>query len=497
MAGRSIAGRSLGGGTWLGLAKLWFLIAGYGLNVALTHLIAESTYGQYQTVARAVAVPNMVIIYTVMFSVSRPLAAEFDQGLPNYAAIRRRGLRLALVLGSLAAGAMMLAAPALASWWHDEALVAPLRVVGPISLIYALYAVNIGTLNAQRQFSRQAALDVTMATLKAGFMAAAAALAWGLTYVVAGFTSAATCALLLSVVLVLRARPRDARAGSRAPPMAGFAAALIVFTTMINLLQSSDLLILSSYSDTEALKQHTGYYSSAQLVAWVPYSLMNAVALVAFPFVASLVAGDELSSEARDYAGSVATAACSLLALMSAVAAAAATEVQALLFPSAYTAAAGHLELLVFGYSGYSFANTIAWMSNSAGRHRAALAMVALPLLTSIGLAFGLCPSMHAHGASLAVASAGGVAVLAGFVGLRVVFGVRPPWLHLAKIAAALAATLLLGRMFEVPTAGLVGKLWILAKLVALTLTFLGVSVLTRALSLEQVQKLRQMRAED
>lgn len=489
MASKGIAGKSVGGGAWLGLAKLWFLVAGYGLNVALTHLIAEGTFGQYQTVARAVAVPNMVIIYTVMFAVSRPLSGEFEQGVPNYAAIRKHGLRLAGLLGAAATGTMLLAAPMLADWWHDKSLTTPLRVVAPISLVYALYAVNVGTLNALRKFKFQATLDITMATLKTGFMAAAAAMALGLTWIVAGFTTAATCVLTLSLLLVARARPAP-KPTTGAPPIAGFAAALILFTLMLNLLQSADLLILQSSSTTPELKAQTGYYSSAQLIAWVPYSLMAAVALVAFPFVASITeSGDE--AKTKKYVAAVAMTAFTLLAFMSSVAASAASEVQSLLFPSAYSAAAEHLRLLVFGFSGYSFANTVAWMCNSAGHKRAALMIVAVPLLTAVPLALALCPGQHAHGAAIAVSIAGAAATVAGLTGLLNVFGVPPPLGHIAKLVAAVAAVYIVGTVVPVPTAGLVGKLAIVGKLGLLAVTFIGVAFATKALTVAQLRQLR------
>jgi O-antigen/teichoic acid export membrane protein len=240
------AGRkSLGGGAWLGLAKLWFLVAGYGLNVALTHLVVESTYGQYQTIARAVAVPNMVIIYTIMFATSRPLSEQLEDGCPAYDAIRRKGFRLALGLGALSTAITLGLAPALAAWWDDSTLVGPVCVVAPISLVYALYAVNVGTLNGTRRFSRQAALDITMATLKAVLMAGAAVLALGLDAIVGGFTLAAVAALALSFVLVAQGRP-PGQAGTPAPAMVGFAASLVLFTAALNLLQSVDLMVLSS-----------------------------------------------------------------------------------------------------------------------------------------------------------------------------------------------------------------------------------------------------------
>lgn len=488
-----LAGRkSLGGGAWLGLAKLWFLVAGYALNVALTHLVTESIYGQYQTVARAVAVPNMVIIYTIMFATSRPLSEQLDDGCPAYVAIRRKAFRLALALGLLATAVTLALAPLLAGWWDDDTLVAPLCVVAPISLVYALYAVNVGTLNGTRRFSRQAALDVTMATLKAVLMSAAAVLALGLPAIVGGFTLAAAAALALSFVLVGRGRAGDT--GAAAPSMTGFAAALVLFTAALNLLQSVDLMVLSSASETAARKDAVGYYSSAQLIALVPYSLMNAAALVAFPFVASLAGrgqageGDE---RARSYIRATGATTLTLLALMSAIVAAAAPEVQRLLFPGAYATAASHLRLLVLGYSGYSFANTVAWICNSAGNRRAALVLVGVPLGTVVPLLLLLCPERHADGAALAVATAGSLAVVGALGVLHVVFRAAVPWAHLAKLALAVGVVLGLGHVLVVPTAGLVGKLAILGKLLGLGVAFVGVVLATRAVTVAQLRQLR------
>jgi PST family polysaccharide transporter len=481
--------KSLGGGAWLGLAKLWFLVAGYALNVALTHLVVESIYGQYQTVARAVAVPNMVIIYTIMFAVSRPLSEQLDDGCPAYVAIRGKGFRLALGLGALATTLTLALAPVLAAWWDDPSLVAPLVVVAPISLVYALYAVNVGTLNGTRRFSGQATLDITMATLKAVLMAGAALLALGLPAIVGGFTLAAVAALGLSFVLVGRGQP-PREAGAPAPAMAGFAASLVLFTAALHLLPSVDLLVLSSASETAARKDAVGYYSSAQLVALVPYSLMNAAALVAFPFVASL-AGRGHDEHARGYVRATAMVTLTLLALMSVTLAAAAPEVQRLLFPGAYASAASHLRLLVLGYSGYSFANTVAWVCNSAGNRRAALALVGLPLCTVVPLALVLCPERHAEGAAIAVATAGAVAVVGALVVLRVAFGVRVPWAHLCKLALAVGVVLGLGHALPVPTAGLLGKLAILGKVLALGVAFAAVVMATRAVTVAQLRGLR------
>jgi len=93
---------SLGtGGTLLGVAKLYFLVASYATVLALTRFLDPATFGSYSAVGRLIAVPNMVIIYTLMFSVSRPMAAEYGAGNPSYDGIRKRGFRMALTLGGL------------------------------------------------------------------------------------------------------------------------------------------------------------------------------------------------------------------------------------------------------------------------------------------------------------------------------------------------------------------------------------------------------------
>ena len=111
-----------GDGMWLGDAKLWFLVSSYAITISLTHLLPAATYGSYYSVARLIAVPNMVIIYTLLFSVSRPLAAQFDHGCPDYASLRARGIRLALVLGGPTALVFFLGAPLLARMLSEPSL---------------------------------------------------------------------------------------------------------------------------------------------------------------------------------------------------------------------------------------------------------------------------------------------------------------------------------------------------------------------------------------
>jgi len=479
---------------WLGGAKLWFLVTSYAITISLTHLLPADEYGSYYSISRLIAVPNMVIIFTVLFSVSRPLAAQYDLGCPDYSTLRARGIRLALVLGGPTMLVLLLAAPLLAQHVLAEPELAnPLRVVAPISLVYALYAVNLGTLNAVRRFRRQALLDIFMAGSKAALIIAAAAAGLGLPATVAGFTLASILAFLLSRAMITGTgvAPTPTGPSQVAGSMASFAGQLIVFTAVTNLLQSVDVLLLKSFADTPLRDTEVGYYASAQQIALVPYSLMAAVSLLAFPLIAAIDQQRE-PERVRQYVSQTAKLTLVLLAFTSAIGSACSREVQALLFPSAYGEAADQLRLMVWGFSGYSFAVTIAWILNSAKRPRVAIALVAVPLATVAVGGYLVIPTMFTGGAAWAVAGAGLLAAIAAGIALVRVFDAGVPLVQLARIGACIGAVELLAWGWPtMATSGLVGKLLIVTKLGVLAMTFVGVALVVRATTVAEIKGLR------
>lgn len=474
------------GGPLLAFAKLFFLVAAYATTLVLTRLIDPAELGRYNVVARLIAVPNMVIIQTLLFAVSRPMAAELDEGTPRYDALRRRGLKIAALFGGCVCASFVLGAPVFADQLGDESLTGAIQAVAPISLFYAFYAINIGTLNATRRFTWQAACDIFMATTKAGLIITFAAMGLGLAMVLGGFTVASVSALLLSVVLVRAKRPRKLAAQlAEAPPMAAFAIILVVFTGATNLLQSIDVFVLKSFASSQAQQDAVGFYSSAQLVALVPLSLMNAVSLTMFPLIATLSASED-RDKVRRYVSETMKVTVLLLALMASVGGAAATEIQALLFPQAYGQAAGDLRLLVWGYSGYSVAITTAWILNSSGRSRMAIGLV-VAVLAVVGIAARLwVPGEFDLGAARAVAVAGAGGLFLSLVALRRAFGSSLPLLWSIKVAIAVSAVVGIGGLWAPE-----GKVMILAKLVVLTLSFGVVIAGTRAVTVREIRELR------
>ncbi len=480
--------RGLGtGGISIGFAKLFFLIAGYTVSIYLTRLVSPATYGDYNVLSQLITIPNMVLIQTLLFAVSRPMSAEYPTGLPSYDGLRRRGFRVALVAGGLVAAILFFGAGPIALFFLDDpALAEPLRIVAPIPLIYAVYAVNVGTLNAIRRFQLQATLDIVMAASKAALIIGAAALGYGLAHILGGFTLASLLVLALSIVFVIISRPADSGGGAGPlPRMASFAAVLAVFTAGVNLLQGFDLFVLKNLATTPAMEDAVGFYSSAALIARVPYSMMNAVSLVMFPLIATLHAARD-EAEISRHVGGTARISALLLAFMSSVCASAAPEVQRLLFPAAYASAADELRLLVWGLSGYSLTITAAWIFNSAHRSRAAIALVAVPLLAVAGLSLTLAPLYFTTGTAISVAVAGGLAAIVSLLALTRVFKARVSPLFLAKLAVAALVVEVVARLWS-PA----GKLGILAKLAALAIVFLTVVVATRAVQPAELRALR------
>ena len=488
MASPPARARGLGtGGISIGFAKLFFLIAGYTVSIYLTRLVSPATYGDYNVLSQLITIPNMVLIQTLLFAVSRPMSAEYPTGLPSYDGLRRRGFRVALIAGGLVAAILFFGAGPIALFFLDDpALAEPLRIVAPIPLIYAVYAVNVGTLNAIRRFQLQATLDIVMAASKAAMIIGAAALGYGLAQILGGFTLASLLVLALSIVFVIISRPADSGGGAGPlPRMASFAAVLAVFTAGVNLLQGFDLFVLKNLATTPAMEDAVGFYSSAALIARVPYSMMNAVSLVMFPLIATLHAARD-EAEISRHVGGTARISALLLAFMSSVGASAAPEVQRLLFPAAYASAADELRLLVWGLSGYSLTITAAWIFNSAHRSRAAIALVAVPLLAVAGLSLTLAPVYFTTGTAISVAVAGGLAAIVSLLALTRVFKARVSPLFLAKLAVAAVAVEAVARLWS-PA----GKLGILAKLAALALVFITVVVATRAVQPAELRALR------
>ena len=140
-------------------AKLYFIAAGYAVQLALPRLLGgPEQFGLYSSAMSLVSIVTNVLIAATIQTVSKRVS-EAPSEAPS---IIRQGLQLQLLVGGgLALTALFVAGP-LATHVLLDPLVAPLlRISAIVIACYALYATLVA-LNGQQLFAKQAALDMTI-----------------------------------------------------------------------------------------------------------------------------------------------------------------------------------------------------------------------------------------------------------------------------------------------------------------------------------------------
>jgi stage V sporulation protein B len=287
-----IAGR--GGIAVLG-AKVFFLVAGFVQQPLLRKAIGLGDFGGLAQAMVVATVVNNTIITAGTQGVSRAVAAapgREDEAL-------RAALKVHVPLAIGVGAAMAAAAPAYARFERAGDVLLPLLVLAGVALLYGLYAPLIGYLNGRNRFGRQAALDVTFATLRTVGL-----VGFGYAFVVrglpgvlgttVGWVTAAACI----VPLALRSTGFGRAAGGEGVVSGRAYLAILAsiagaqFCT--NLLMQTDLALLGRFlgdsgaSDASRhdIKAWLGVYKECQTFAFLPYQLLFSIMLVLFPMLA-------------------------------------------------------------------------------------------------------------------------------------------------------------------------------------------------------------------
>ena len=165
------------GTVYLTAAKLWFLATGALLPILLARILPPDRYGVYKIVTGAMTVVNALLVTGAVQSVSKFVAEDRDRS----GEVHRKAILLQGGLGIAAAILFVLAAPLLAAGFRDPGLTWLLRIAALPIATFGLYAVFMGTVNGRGQFGRQATLDFTYSTAKAGLILAFA-WKWGVSW---------------------------------------------------------------------------------------------------------------------------------------------------------------------------------------------------------------------------------------------------------------------------------------------------------------------------
>jgi O-antigen/teichoic acid export membrane protein len=482
-AGRGVA--------FIGIAKMYFIGASSILELVLPRLLGAARFGAYGIVNQAVSILNNLVVTGTIQAVSRYTTAD-----PARAdAVKASGIRMHLVIGLPIAILFAALSPAIAHFFHDPSKTPLLALSAGIFAAYAFYSVFVGSANGVRAFHKQAALDITFATLRVAAIVSAAVLGFGVWGAIGGWLAAAVAILLIAAIWVGLPRGDAWRTADKPWPMAFYLLGLALYLLTMNLFLSADQFLLKRLSaewflghgstlvDAAHLAdEQVGLYRPTQVLARLPYQLMLAVTFVVFPLVSrSTFEKDE--EKTRSYIRTTMRYSLIFSAAMGTVLAANPTALLDVPFQPAFAEAGGPaLAALALGHVAFVLFTIAGTILNGAGRTLDAIVVSAFTLALLVAGLWLAIPRVEPGREMLfacAVATAAAMtigAIASGWLLVRRFRAFVPP-LTVVRVLLAVGACMGLGRVVPVRSpiltlamAGLTGLL------------FLGILVVTREL---------------
>ena len=419
---------------------------------------------------------------------------------------KRVALRVNLIAGgSIAVGYLLLAAPLIAWWGKTPDLLPSLRLSAGVILCYALYAVFVGAANGAREFHKQAGLDITFTTLRAGLVLGFAVLFGTVLGAVGGFVLAA--AIIFAVAVgVVGIRPADKRPTTQ--ELLAFIAPVAGYLAILNALMFVDFWLLergvavaaehagaTPVAATVLANKAAGTYNAALQLARLPYQAILAVTFVLFPLVSqSAFASD--SARTRSYIEKSIRLSLIVVTACAVAVAARPDSLLAIIFPkndqgvNEYLKGAAALAPLMFAYVAFSLLSIAGTIINGAGDTLPTILIGIMTLATDaalnwLGITVALAENRDPmQAAAIASTVSFSLGLLASLLFLQKRFGASLSPRAVARVAIAAAAGIVCGRI--IPIAGKAG----IVACVAGGLVYVVVLFATGELSIRELKAL-------
>ncbi|MEI9954511.1 MAG: oligosaccharide flippase family protein [Pseudomonadota bacterium] len=491
------------GGLAVAFAKVYFIFVGLVQQIALPRLLGLDGYGALASVLSIAGITYNPVTTTSIQSVSRAVAQATPE---TEAGTIRRVFTVHAVFALLLAGGFFSLAPFIAESVGARHIVAPLRILSAVMLMYGLYTPLIGVLNGQRKFVSQAALDVLAGTLRTvGLITGAFVFArynLAVEGATVGFVGGAS--LILTAALLLVGIGKRGASSISVRTHLIFALPVLLGQVLFNLLLQADLTLLRRFASQAALAQGlpaaaadplVGAYRATQLFSFLPYQLLIAVTFILFPMLAGAARNGDRQAVAR-YVRTGVRLALLLAGLMVSVTAGLSDRLLYLVFgPEAATLGGSSLELLAIGFGGFAIFGVLTTVLNSLKHERESVIVTAVAVTLVVllcywrvrGAPFGqdllLCTA-QATAAGLFVAT-----LSAAFFVYRAAGAVAPP-LTLVRVLLGVGVATTLGRFL--PHAG---KILTPVYAVLVALAYLLILLVTRELAAADLTTLRAVTA--
>ncbi len=435
-------------------AKGYFILSSYAIQLLLPRIFGEAKeFGLYSATMSGVSILTNVLIVATIQSVSKFVSEDESRAEVTL----RQGLRIQALVGGTLALALFALAPAIAKLLLDGQLTRLVRIASVVVFAYALYAAVVGSLNGRHWFAKQARLDVTFSTLRVVGILGGAALGFGAMGAVAGFATAATTIVTISLIWIGFGKAGMPGEKIQRRRWIGFMAPIWTYQICLNGILMIDLQVLkrtateiafasavTGQAAVDLANQYVGYYRAAQTFAFVPYQLIISMTFIVFPMIsrATSIGNREAAQSTIQHAMRFSLL---LLLLVAAPTSGAAEGVMRLAYPSEYLAGAPALSILVFGVVAFALFAVAATAISGAGKPSVA-AMIAGVSLLVVVVANRILVMQAGLGDQMLQAAATGTAIgmvvallLSAWV-IRRSFGVFVPVITWARAALASVA---------------------------------------------------------
>lgn len=426
----AVAGR---GTIYISIAKVWFMVSGYGIYFALPRLLSTEQFGLYQVVISFASIVNAVVVTGTYQTISKYVSQEQHKA----DSVKLAGLKLQILVGGGISLAFFLSAPLLAWYMKDPRLLEYFRIASAITLFYSFYSVFAGYFNGQKKFLAQAGLDMTYSTLKVVFIVALAWLGYGVAGSVAGFALAAAGVLAISALV---AGKGDRKGDVKPADLFRFQAYLLLSILVINSLQKADVILVKALSPggVEAASRAAGLYGGAVNVANITYQLIISISFVIFPLVSEATFREERERTAV-YISNTVRYTLMIMAGVATIFSANAIRILRIIYPSDYQAGAAALVFLAYAAMFYGLLYVMTTIISASGRPLLTLSIAAIALAADVAMDYALIPARGIQGAAIGATIAMVVAVTLSGAYLKSKYGRVIPPLPLVRIIAASA----------------------------------------------------------
>jgi stage V sporulation protein B len=490
------------GGLAVAGAKVYFILLGLIQQILLPRVLGLDGYGALSRVLSIASITYNPVTTMSIQAVSRSVVETPEQQLPGTV---RRILSWHLLFGVVLALGFVLLSPTIAGAAGAGHVETPLRILGAVLLIYAVYTPLIGVANGQKRFVVQAGLDITSATLRTIGLVVGA---WIAKRTIDNGPIGSTIGFVASSLLVLTVAGfvigvgRNASSPLKLRAYLSLAVPLLLGQVLLNLLFQADLTLLGRFASEAALAANqplaradalVGAYRATQLFSFLPYQILIAITFILFPLLASAAQARDPEAVAR-YVRTGLRLALIIAGAMVSVTVGLAPRLLALMFGAEAAALGGRaLSLLAFGFGAFAIFGILITVLNSLKRERESLWVTLFAVVVVAALCFG-----RARGAALgeellwltAQATSAGLAAATAIAAVlvhRAAGALVSPW-TLLRTALSLGVSALAARTLFPP-----GTLLTLVAAAVTPCVYLVVLLLTRELGRADLDVLRRV----